>query len=71
MKGKIGIASLGCPKNQVDAEIMLVVLKVPDTITNDESEALAGYNSQHMRLYRGGKKESIETIIELADLKKR
>lgn len=40
MKKKIGIVSLGCPKNLVDSEIMLGILKKKDyEITSDESDA--------------------------------
>ena len=70
MKGKIGIASLGCPKNQVDAEIMLAKLKSAGyEITNDESEAQVIIVNT-CGFIEAAKKESIETIIELADLKK-
>ena len=70
MKGKIGIASLGCPKNQVDAEIMLAKLKSAGyEITTDESEAQVIIVNT-CGFIEAAKKESIETIIELADLKK-
>lgn len=70
MKGKIGIASLGCPKNQVDGEIMLAKLKNAGyEITNDESEAQVIIVNT-CGFIEAAKKESIETIIELADLKK-
>ena len=39
-KAKIGIVSLGCPKNQTDAEVMLKALADKGyEITGEESEA--------------------------------
>ena len=40
MSYKVGMVSLGCPKNQVDAERMLASLKAADfEITNEEEKA--------------------------------
>ena len=39
-KSKIGFISLGCPKNQVDTEVMLAdVVKAGYEITPDDTEA--------------------------------
>jgi ribosomal protein S12 methylthiotransferase len=67
---KVGMISLGCPKNQVDAEIMLARLASEDC----ELTADAG-NSDVVIINTCGfiedaKKESIENILEMAQLKK-
>lgn len=52
---KIGMASLGCPKNQVDAEIMLAKLKDKGyeiTPYEQEAQVIIG---KHLRVYRIGK----------------
>lgn len=66
---KVAMASLGCPKNQVDGEMLLATLKEAGfDITNDEFEAeviivnTCGFIGD-------AKKESIDTILELAKLK--
>ncbi|OGW48840.1 MAG: ribosomal protein S12 methylthiotransferase RimO [Nitrospirae bacterium RBG_19FT_COMBO_42_15] len=66
---KVGLISLGCPKNQVDAEIMLGYLtKAGFTITNKESEAeIAIVNT--CGFINDAKEESVERIIEAVRLK--
>lgn len=66
---KIGLVSLGCPKNLVDSEIMLGILKEAGfTITNHEREAeLLIINT--CSFINDAKEESIQTILELARLK--
>ena len=67
---KIGFISLGCPKNLVDTEVMLGLLqKEGHTITADKSEAeIIVVNT--CSFIESSKKESIETILETAELKK-
>ncbi len=67
---KIGFISLGCPKNLVDTEVMLGLLqKEGHTITADKSEAeIIVVNT--CSFIENSKKESIETILETAALKK-
>lgn len=68
---KIGMISLGCPKNQVDAEIMLAKLDSSGyfEIVGDPYEADAvivntcGFIDE-------AKKEAIDNILEMAELKK-
>ena len=69
MKKKIGIVSLGCPKNLVDSEIMLGALKKEDfEITNDETEAdIIIVNT--CGFIESAKQESINTILEMASFK--
>ncbi len=67
---KIGFISLGCPKNLVDTEVMLGILqKEGHTITADTSEAeIIVVNT--CSFIESSKKESIEAILETAELKK-
>ncbi len=70
MTTKIGMVSLGCPKNEVDAELMLGILKREGyEITNSAGEAgLIIVNT--CGFITAAKQESIETILDLARLKK-
>lgn len=67
---KIGFVSLGCPKNLVDSEVMLGLLRKEGHIfTADKSEAdVIIVNT--CSFVQGSKQESIDTILEMADLKK-
>jgi ribosomal protein S12 methylthiotransferase len=66
---KIGFVSLGCPKNLVDSEVMLGLLqRAGHTLTQDKSEAdVIVVNT--CSFIEASKKESIETILEMAELK--
>lgn len=68
-KINIGLVSLGCDKNRVDAELMLGVLKDKDyNIVNDEESAdVLIINT--CGFIESAKQESIDTILELADYK--
>lgn len=70
MKKKIGMVSLGCPKNLVDSEIMLGLLKDRDfEITNDEADAeIIIVNT--CGFIESAKQESINAILEMAEHKK-
>ncbi|WP_213974654.1 30S ribosomal protein S12 methylthiotransferase RimO [Tepidanaerobacter acetatoxydans] len=67
---KIGFISLGCDKNLVDSEYMLGILKKHNyTITNNENEAqIIIINT--CGFIKKAKQESIDTILEMAQLKK-
>ena len=69
MSRKIGMVSLGCPKNQVDAERMLAELKAADfEITNEEEKAdVIIVNT--CGFIESAKAEAIENIIEVAAYK--
>ncbi len=70
MAHKIGMVGLGCPKNQVDAEIMLDLLRAGGyEITADENQADAVIINT-CGFIEDAKKEAIENILELAELKK-
>ena len=70
MSVKVGMVSLGCPKNQVDAEIMLKRLSDAGfEITGNEGEAdVVIVNT--CGFIEDAKKEAIDNILELAELKK-
>ncbi len=69
MTYKVGLVSLGCPKNLVDSEIMLGVLKDAGfEITNREKDAdILVVNT--CSFINDAKEESIKTIFELANYK--
>ncbi len=69
MAVKVGIVSLGCPKNLVDSEVMLGLLKAGNfRICEDVSRAdVAIINT--CSFIRDAKTESIETILQIAGLK--
>ncbi len=67
---KIGMVSLGCPKNQVDAEMMLQALADAGfVITPDEAEADAIIVNT-CGFIEEAKAEAIENILEVARYKK-
>lgn len=66
---KIGMISLGCPKNQVDAEVMLAKLEQEGfEIVNDAIGADAVIVNT-CGFIEDAKKEAIENILEMAQLK--
>jgi ribosomal protein S12 methylthiotransferase len=66
---KIGFVSLGCPKNLVDSEVMLGLLqREGHTFTADNAEAeIIVVNT--CSFIDSSKKESIDTVLEMAGLK--
>ncbi len=71
MKKKVGIVSLGCPKNLVDSEIMLGLLKKNEyEIVNNKEEAdILIVNT--CGFIESAKAESISTILEMAQCKEK
>ena len=69
-KYNVSLVSLGCPKNLVDAEVMLGHLPAERfTIITDESKAeIIVVNT--CAFIRDAQEESVETILEVADYKK-
>lgn len=67
---KIGVVSLGCPKNLVDSETMLGLIHEENyEITNDSSEAeIIIVNT--CGFIESAKEESINTILQMAEYKK-
>ena len=67
---KIGMISLGCPKNLVDSEVMLGLSEqAGHTLTADARDAEVLIVNTCAFIDRA-KQESIDTILEMADLKK-
>ncbi len=67
---KIGMVSLGCPKNQTDSEIMLGILaEGGHTLVSDPKEAEAIVVNT-CGFIDPAKQESIDTILEMAEYKK-
>ena len=68
-KEKVSLVSLGCPKNLVDAEVMLGYLaREGFEVTTDEHEAdIIIVNT--CSFIKEAKQESIDTILDLADRK--
>jgi ribosomal protein S12 methylthiotransferase len=67
---KIGFVSLGCPKNLVDGEVMLgIAQQAGHEITNDSANAdVLVVNT--CAFIDKAKQESIDTILEMAEVKK-
>src|SRR6185295_8820451 len=67
---KIGLISLGCPKNLVDSEVMLgLAERAGHTLTSDPAAAdVLVVNT--CAFIDSAKQESIDTILEMAELKK-
>ena len=68
-KTKVGIISLGCPRNLVDSEVLLGVLKKEDYETVDIKDADIGIVNT-CAFIDDAKAESIDIILELTELKK-
>ncbi|NLP47824.1 MAG: 30S ribosomal protein S12 methylthiotransferase RimO [Clostridiales bacterium] len=70
MSYKIGIISLGCPKNQVDAEIMLALLLDAGFEIVDFYEGADAVIINTCTFIDDAKQEAIDNILEVVDLKK-
>ena len=68
---KIGMVSLGCPKNLVDSEVMLGLIRDKQLeITNDPAEAdLIIVNT--CGFIESAKEESINTVLQMAEYKQK
>ena len=68
---KVGMVSLGCPKNQVDAEVMAgLIRQAGHTITSDEGEAEAIIVNT-CAFISDATEESIAAVLEMAELKEK
>lgn len=67
---KVGMVSLGCPKNQMDAELMLARLEEAGFEITAESGLADVVIVNTCGFIEDAKKESIENILEFAQLKK-
>lgn len=67
---KVYFVSLGCPKNQVDTEVMLGVVREGGHQVVDSAEEADTLVVNTCGFIEAAKEESIETILELAQAKK-
>ncbi len=69
-KQKVALVSLGCPKNLVDAEVMLGHLPAErfEIVTDEATADIIIVNT--CSFIKEAKEESVETILEVADFKK-
>jgi ribosomal protein S12 methylthiotransferase len=67
---KIGFISLGCPKNLVDSEVMIGLLQAQGHVLTSNAEEAEILVVNTCSFIEGSKKESIETILAAARLKK-
>ena len=70
MAYKVGMVSLGCAKNQVDGEVLMASLKSAGFETVDDAAMADIAIVNTCGFIESAKKESIEEILELAQLKK-
>lgn len=70
MAQKIGMVSLGCPKNQVDAERLLYLLKEAGYEITPEEEKADVIIVNTCGFIESAKSEAIENIVEVAEYKK-
>ncbi len=70
MAYKVGMVSLGCAKNQVDGEVLMASLKSAGFETVDDAARADIAIVNTCGFIESAKKESIEEILELAQLKK-
>lgn len=69
-KYKVGMVSLGCDKNRVDSEIILGAMSKDYEITNNPKEAdIIIVNT--CGFIESAKQESINTILEMAEYKRK
>ncbi len=69
MSKKVAIVSLGCPKNQIDAEIMLKKLSDAGYTIVGEADKADIVIVNTCGFIEDAKKEAIDSILEMADLK--
>ena len=70
MAYSVGMVSLGCSKNQIDAEIMMAALQKAGYELRDDAALADVAIVNTCGFIEAAKKESIEEILELARLKK-
>ena len=69
MQKKIGFISLGCPKNQVDSEMMLAKLNEAGYILTDTPVGADAVIINTCGFIEEAKQEAIDNILEMAQLK--
>jgi ribosomal protein S12 methylthiotransferase len=68
---KIGFVSLGCPKNLVDGEVMLGLAREAGHTVTPDAEAADVLVVNTCAFIDRAKEESVDAILEMADLKRR
>src|SRR5215831_17753291 len=68
---KVHFTTLGCPKNQVDSELMLGMLTAAGHEITDRAEAAECLVVNTCAFIDRAREESVNTILELAQLKAR
>ena len=66
---KLGLISLGCPKNLVDSEVMLGIIEKYDIEITNDPEAAEVIIVNTCGFIESAKQESIETILSMAAYK--
>ncbi len=69
MAVKVGMVSLGCPKNQMDAELMLASLREAGYELTSDAESADVVVVNTCGFIEDAKREAIENILEFAKLK--
>ena len=69
MPYSVGMVSLGCEKNRVDAEIMMASLEKAGFVLKDDAALADVAIVNTCGFIESAKQESIEEILELARLK--
>ena len=69
-KAKIGLISLGCPKNLVDSEVMLGLLKKEGYCITEDFNRCDAAVINTCSFIEDAKKESIDLILRILELKK-
>src|SRR6478735_6371049 len=68
-KAPVYFVSLGCPKNLVDSQVMLGLLEKDKYSITDQPENAEVIIVNTCSFIQASKEESIETILEMAQLK--
>ena len=68
-KKKVGMVSLGCPKNLVDSEVMMGLLARQGYELTTDSRAADVLVVNTCGFIDSARQESVETILEMAQLK--
>jgi tRNA A37 methylthiotransferase MiaB len=68
-KKKVGMVSLGCPKNLVDSEVMMGMLAGQGFEITNDSEAADVLVVNTCGFIDSARQESVNTILEMARLK--
>ncbi len=69
-KPKVGFVSLGCPKNLVDSEVMMGLLQRQGYEITADAEAAEVLVVNTCAFIESAQRESVDTILELAERKK-